>query len=390
MTRPRPRAAVGLVCLAAVVLAGCAAGRLAPGTEGGRGDHGACARISGARQVRGEALCEDAWTCSRPPNGEWDRAGIRRLALCDDAAGPVVLYLPGMHMNAEIAGTDAHADFRLHLALAGHRVWGLDWRPHALAEASVEQARAAVAAWDRGTFVGDAAWAVRFVQGAERAPVVLAGFSYGASIAYDLASRGTPGVEALVILDGAPASGAPVQVTSPVLDLGSERLSWDARQRLLEAVLAAPDGPSPVDQGRPAGRTLAELLWSDPAFGGKGGLSAARNGVSDLRVVARLLASYDRWWPAAALGGAAPAAPSRPLPVLAFASTNLGDAWVQRVRAGARTFGGDQATVRVLPLHGHLDVLVGRLAVEEVYEPLRLWLEGAGTRSRRTSAGSRD
>ena len=48
----------------------------------------------------------------------------------------------------------------------------------------------------------------------------------------------------------------------------------------------------------------------------------------------------------------------------------MGAAWVDRVRAGARAFGGDGAEVRELPLHGHLDVLVGRLAAEEVYEPV--------------------
>ena len=47
-----------------------------------------------------------------------------------------------------------------------------------------------------------------------------------------------------------------------------------------------------------------------------------------------------------------------------------------RVKQGADEFGGDHAIVKTLPLHGHLDVLVGRLASSEVFEPIRRWLIG--------------
>jgi hypothetical protein len=46
------------------------------------------------------------------------------------------------------------------------------------------------------------------------------------------------------------------------------------------------------------------------------------------------------------------------------------------VKKGADEFGGDHAIVKTLPLHGHLDVLVGRLASSEVFEPIRRWLSG--------------
>ena len=67
--------------------------------------------------------------------------------------------------------------------------------------------------------------------------------------------------------------------------------------------------------------------------------------------------------------------PTRQLPVLAFASTQMGDAWVERVRASAKVFGGDSADVRTLPKYGHLDVLVGSSAVRDVYEPVRAWVD---------------
>lgn len=376
MTGRRPVAAArrALLALAVAGLAACGArGVRAP--AGGDGDLGACARIQAVRQVRGEAVCEDAWTCSRPPNGEWDRVGIRRVALCDGADGPIVLYLPGMHMNAELPGTDARSDLRLHLALAGHRAWGLDWRPHAVNELASQAALGALAAWDRRVFVEDAAWAMRFVRGAEQGPIVLAGFSYGAGIAYEVAARGDASLAGLVILDGAPASGDRPRSEGPVVDAGSSRLPWDVRQRLLATVVADPGAASPLPGHRTAGAALADVLWTSAAFGGNGGLSAARDGVSDVQVLARLLETYDRWWPSAALGGSPPDPPDRPLRVLAFAAGNLGPAWATRVRAGAHAFGGDRAVVHDLPLHGHLDVLVGRLAAEMVYEPVRRFAE---------------
>ena len=98
--------------------------------------------------------------------------------------------------------------------------------------------------------------------------------------------------------------------------------------------------------------------------------------MSDVRVVAELLDTYDRWWPGAASQGEATGSPHGRLPVLAFASGNMGPAWVEQVRTGAKQFGGDKATVIDLPLHGHIDLLVGRLAAREVFEPTRRWLMG--------------
>ena len=79
----------------------------------------------------------------------------------------------------------------------------------------------------------------------------------------------------------------------------------------------------------------------------------------------------------AALDAPAPPRPRRTLPVLAFASTALGAEWVKRVRDSAEAYGGPSATVRDLPGYGHLDMLVGRRAANDVFEPARAWLLGA-------------
>jgi hypothetical protein len=52
----------------------------------------------------------------------------------------------------------------------------------------------------------------------------------------------------------------------------------------------------------------------------------------------------------------------------------MGPAWVERVRGSAEAYGGAQSVVRPLAGYGHLDVLVGRRAPQDVFEPVRAWL----------------
>jgi pimeloyl-ACP methyl ester carboxylesterase len=335
---------------------------------------GSCTHLQAVREVRGAALCADAWSCERPPGGPFDRLGLHRLAPCEGAAGPVVLYLPGMHMNGELRATDPRTDLRLTLALAGVPTWGLDYRTHAVPPQATPAQLAALAAWTPEVFADDVAWAAGFVRGIDPGPLHVVGFSQGAGLAYQLAARGEP-LASLVILDGALPTGRSGGGDGPAIDVAGGRLPFPERQQLLAAVVADPSGPSPVGGFGTAGEALAEILYSAPSFGGRGGLANARDGVSDVSVLAALLLGYDRWWPRAAVQAAAPR-PARSVPVLAFATLNMGDAWVERVRSDAQTFGGSQAVVRELPGYGHLDVLVARSAPENVFEPVLAWLEG--------------
>jgi pimeloyl-ACP methyl ester carboxylesterase len=364
-----------LLCLAvATMLAAC--GGLRPGRAPER-----CTRVQVERQVRGDSLCEDVFSCTRPPGGRFDRVGLHRLAPCGASggtAGPVVLYLPGMHMNGEIPETDARYDFRLHLALAGVRTWSLDWRTHGVPAGATLEELGELARWTADVFTDDAAWAAAFVRGADPGPLYVAGFGFGAGVAYRLAARKAEPIAGLVVLDGVPpgATAAP-EGAGPAIDVGGGRLPWDERDRLLRTVIASPENPSPVPGYTTAGEALADVVYTSPTFGGHGGLSAARDGVADVGAVARLLASYDRWWPRAALGGSA-VTPSRTLPLLAFASRNMGPQWIERVRAGARAFGGDRAIVHELPRYGHVDVLVGAWAERLVFEPILGFVTAAG------------
>lgn len=338
-----------------------------------------CTHVQAERELNGAVLCEDAWTCTQPPGGRFDRLGLHRLALCQGAAGPVVLYLPGMHMNGELSAVDPNQDVRLYMAAAGIRTWSLDYRTHAVPPDASAADLEVMRKWNADLFADDAVWAAGFVRGADQGPFHLAGFSQGAALAYRVAARGNVPIEGLLIFDGALGEDRPVDDGPPAIDVGGSRLPFADRARLLADVIADPSRPSPIVGFANAGDALASILYSAPSFGGAGGLSNARDGVSDIRAVAMLLRGYDRWWPRAALGSASRVHPSGTVRVLAFASTNMGAAWLARVRVSARTFGGPGARILELPDYGHLDVLVGRHATDDVFRPALDWLLGRPT-----------
>ena len=363
-------------CLAGLVAA--ALGAAAPALVEAKERSAPCMRLQGERQVRGETLCEDVFSCFRQPGGVYDRIGLRRIGPCEDPIGPVVLFFPDVFMNGEVAGNNANYDLRLYLAQAGLRVWSLDYRTHAVPSYASPEDLKVFDDWTRDLFLEDAAWAAGFVRSADPpGPLYLAGLGFGAAMAYGVAARADQPVGGLIILDGVPDGPGLFRSEGgrgPVLDVAGTRQSFDERQRLLQAVVRDPKGPSPVSGGK-AGTALADLAYNAPSFGGVGGMSAARDGVTDPRALARLLLTFDRYWPRDALDGRAKP-PKQTMPVLAFASGAQGQAWIDRVRQGAESFAGAKTTFEEVPLHGHFDLLAGKLAASEVFEPIRVWLVG--------------
>jgi hypothetical protein len=328
--------------------------------------------VQSNRQVRGQTLCEDVWSCDVPPAGLHDRLGIRRLAPCGNIIGPTVLYLPDRHMTSAIPTTDARDDLRLYLAQAGMQTWSLDYRSH-FAQALQDDAPTDPKLFTFERYVSDVEWVLAFARGVTRAPIVVSGFGDGATLAYALAARRRRAVRGIIAFDGtadgAPAGGGPafVEGNPPPLD-------WAAWTRLLRTTRLGPRNPSPVAGYVTAGQALAGILFDAPAYGGNGGLSAAKLGRADPGVLADYLAIGDRWWPAEAAGGRTDP-PREPLPVLAFAAGRRGPEWVSRVRASAEAFGGETVTFRELRGQGHLDVLLGSVSIRSVYEPTRRWIE---------------
>jgi pimeloyl-ACP methyl ester carboxylesterase len=353
-------------------------GPAGPAPVGAKERSAPCMRLQGERQVRGETLCEDVFSCFREPGSIYDRIGLRRIAPCEDPIGPVVLFFPGVFMNGEIAGNDAKYDLRLYLAQAGLRVWSLDYRTHAVPSTASPKDLEVFDDWTREVFLEDAAWAAGFARSADPpGPLYLAGIGFGAAMAYGVAAREDEPVGGLIILDGVPNGPGLFRSEGgrgAALDVTGSRQTFDERQRLLRAVVQNPKGPSPVSGGK-AGAALADLAYNAPGFGGAGGMSTARDGVTDARALAQLLLTFDRYWPRDAVDGRAKPS-GRTMPVLAFASGAQGQAWTDRVRQGAESFGGGKTTFEEVPLHGHLDLLAGKLAASEVFEPSRVWLLG--------------
>jgi dienelactone hydrolase len=341
-------------------------------------------QIASTRTTLEGGLCKDAYRLQRPPFGRFDVIGVVRYLPCASSEAPsaVVLYLPGTHMTAHLALEDVRS-----LVDAGVHVWGMDYRSANLPEDAIQEGAAwnpwpvspedlaKIGTWTTEVFAGDAAAVVSLVRVEDRGPLYVAGFSFGATLGYRLAADGVP-MDGLVILDGVPPDEhAATEGTGPAIDLGSSRLSFTDRRRLLAAVRADPAGPSPVPGFATAGDALTEIVHGARAFGGNGGLSAVKSDRTDVRALARLLSTYKRWWPRAATADH-PVSP-RPVPrLLAFATGNMGPAWSARVRAGARAFGGDQAEVRELDGYGHVDVFVARDAHDRVWAPIHDFLIG--------------
>src|SRR2546422_556723 len=261
---PARRMTVGRLAPALLVVAALAC--RAPRPER---PEGSCTHVQAVRQLHGAPLCEDVWTCSRPPRGRFDRIGLRRVALCDGATGPVVLYLPGMHMNAELPLVEPRHDLRLYLAEGGVRAWGLDYRTHVVPpDASPAELRA-LDGWTADRFADDATWATAFVRGADPGPLFVAGFSQGAVFAYRLASRRDAALAGLLILDGAPNTGPVVAGGGPAIDVGGSPLPFAERRRPLAqgSARAKPRSPT-ADRRRRYGSspgTDTSTSWSRDA-----------------------------------------------------------------------------------------------------------------------------
>jgi hypothetical protein len=338
-----------------------------------RQDTGRCGHVQSTRQVRGVLLCEDAWSCERPPAGPLDRVNLTRVAPCGDLMNPLVLYLPDRH-HGDGRAIQAREDLQLYLAQAGLRTWGLGYRASARTFGGRAGAQPPAMRWDFDTFADDVEWAVRFIRGTEASRGVwVAGMGDGATFAYELAHRDEPLLAGIVALDGA-AVASPAPGGGAVLDGSFPGVAWETRTALVNLVLTAPRSPSPVPGYPSAAAALAGLAFTDPTYGGNGGFSAARDGAADVRALARYLDGASRWWPRDVLRTRAPGAGDRAVPVFAVAAGRRGQAWADLVTSSARTFGGEQATVRVLPAAGHVDVLIGRNAPHQVHEPVRAFI----------------
>jgi pimeloyl-ACP methyl ester carboxylesterase len=315
----------------------------------------------------------------------FDRIGLHRLA-AGNAHGPLVLFLPGTNMNGELPLDDPRHWLPLYLAVNGAEVWSFDYRTHFIPPQTAPGALAELRGWTDALFVSDIGAAVNFILARTgRRQLFVAGFSRGATFAYLYAAAHPEKVSGLMILDGfvlRPAGMAGLKEPGSrayATDVGGRSLTWDKRKALLEAVIRDPDGPAPIAKFRTAAENLDHVVYESKAFGGRGGLANPLGGYSDAVTLARVLITYDRYWPAVQdredpmPAGMSERLTAAKIPVLAFSSTNIGPHWAASVKSGASQT-GTKPQVIVLPGWGHLDVLCGTHAQAQVYAPALAWL----------------
>jgi hypothetical protein len=350
--------------------------------------------VEGAPDVR-----ETRFSEVRPPAGVYDRIQVHRYR-GEGAPKAVLLYLPGTNMNGEIAVRDERHNLWLYLARRGVEVWALDYRTHFVPPSEPEAGgHAYMADWDLETFVEDARAAAALArERSGRSDLFVAGFSRGVTLAFGVAcSEPRVGVAGLVVLDGTFKSKSPEQ--SYDFDTAWQKLradgsystdvaraiGWENRHRLMSAAAADPKSPSANLEHASVGDEVATLLYGAWR---PGALADPVNGVSRVEVLARLLDGYDRYWPAIQNAEGTSIAsraddPRTPiddrwgelsLPILYFGATGMGEQWILDGVHSVAESGSEDVTVHLLEGYGHLDVLVGERAAEDVFAVVHGWM----------------
>jgi len=319
----------------------------------------------------------------------YDKIALHRLA-----KGPkppehpdaVVLYLPGTNMNGEVALEDPKYSFQVYLAEHGVDVWSMDYRTHFIPATTAESDLAELKGWTNDLFESDIDAAAKFVsEKSGRSRLFVAGFSRGVEFAYLFAAKHYPErVAGIIALDGFipthPMRAVPAGHYAD--DIGGEHLTYDRRYKLMQMVIDNPDQAAPIPKYKTARDNLEHVVYDAGGFfGGKGGLANPQGGFSDPVVLAKLLISYDRYWPAVQ-DGENPFTPkllaslkASKIPVIAFASTNFGAKWPAMAEASARSTGAPDPSFTKFDGWGHLDVLAGTKSESEVFAPTVAWIK---------------
>jgi pimeloyl-ACP methyl ester carboxylesterase len=213
-----------------------------------------------------------------------------------------------------------------------------------------------------------------------RGKIFLAGFSRGVTNEYLYTAMHPENVQGLVVLDGFLSLRTPQTAPADVYadDIGGAHLTYDKRKKLMEMVIANANGPAPIPKYKTARENLEHVVYdAGGVFGGHGGLANPQGGKSDAVELAKLLITYDRYWPTEQ-DYENPFTPDRlaalkksQVPVIAFSSTNIMADWPAMVEKSTHSTGAPANDVSFTKLDetGHLDVLCGNLSEAMVFAP---------------------
>jgi hypothetical protein len=350
---------------------------------------------------------ETVWSVARPPYGQYDIIALRRIASVGEgqrtSPRPVFLFLPGPHLHSEIIIPDERYDLRLYLAKRGIEIWTLDYRTHFVTREQIYDS-SFMQPWTTEAFIEDIGAAAHFVrESSGTQKIFVGGFGHGASFAALYAARsGREDLLGLVFLDGYvldPPDLAPVyreRTPTPTWfadDLEGRYMPYKRWIKILQEVIDDPGGPDffPTPLFNNRAEALAHVLYVNANFGGRGGLSNAKEGYAEVSVLARILQHQDRYWPRVQNHGGfnlqrhladsqfnyKEAFVAMSIPILAVASGNIdkaGIAWAERIKYSASATTTHDVQFRLLDNWGHLDLLFGTAAAREVFQPLAEWV----------------
>jgi pimeloyl-ACP methyl ester carboxylesterase len=316
-----------------------------------------------------------------------------KIALHRVAKGPtppahpdaVVLYLPGTNMNGELAIDDPRYSFQVYLAEHGVDVWSMDYRTHFIPPETPQSDLSELADWTNDLFESDINAAAAFIsEKSGHGRIFIAGFSRGVEFAYLFAAMHYPErIAGIIALDGFipthPMRTAPLEPGNYADDVGGKHLTYDKRYKLMQMVIENPDQPAPIPKYKTARENLEHVMYD--AAPGNGAFANMPGGFSDPVVLAKLLITYDRYWPAVQ-DTENPFTPqllaslkASKIPVIAFASTNFGASWPGQVEASAKSTGAPDPSFTKFDGWGHLDVLAGTKAEQQVFVPTAAWIK---------------
>ena len=311
----------------------------------------------------------------------FDKIGLHHVAIGKqppENPDLVVLYLPGTNMNGIVAPDDINHSLALYLATHGVDFWAMDYRTHYIPPTTEQSGLTELKGWSYDLFASDIDEAVKFVRAhTKHGKIFLAGFSRGVTNEYLYTAMHPENVQGLIVLDGFISNRAPKEPPADVYgdDIGGAHLTFDKRKTLMEMVIANPDGPAPIPKYKTTRENLEHVVRdAGGVFGGHGGL-ANPPAKSDAVELAKLLITYDRYWPTVQ-DFENPFTPDRlaaleksQVPVIAFSSTNIAPDWPAMVEKSAHSTGSKEVSFTKLDGTGHLDVLCGTESEAMVFVP---------------------
>ena len=351
-----------------------------------------------AEPIEGSAsVTESSWVADVSPGGQYDRIGVhlfKSTRAPNEPAKAALLYLPGTNMNGEMSIVDQSYNLWLYLAARGVDVYTLSYRTRFVPNEPVPDL-GFMKHWTLDAFVGDAALAFDHIRSSlgQDMPVFVAGFSRGVTYAYALA--GQRDLAGLIVLDGSfkryePGTFDRTAAMKRLADSGqwgtvlSRSRGWASRSEMMQRVWDDPNGPA-MGNFDTIGAQLTETLYN---AWGPGVLANPVDGISDIRVLARVMEGYDRTFPiiqniegqSIALLADDPDTNlddhfgAMTVPIIYFGATNMGaDNLLNGIYSASKS-GSKDVTINVLENHGHVDVLYGNQVKDTVFAVIVSWI----------------